>query len=98
MILRVVIERNVLDSLRALSPATKRRVKAGLAELSHDPNPPGPAGNIKRLDAPGFGEPVFRLRLGDYRAVFVVRGNEVRVLRVFHREEGYEWLRRLRLD
>jgi mRNA-degrading endonuclease RelE of RelBE toxin-antitoxin system len=84
--------------MRALAPGVKRKVKVALAELAKEPNPPGPTGNLKRLDTPGSGEPVFRARIGDYRAVYVVRGRDVRVLRLFHREEGYDWLRRLRLD
>lgn len=87
-----------MQTLRTFAPSTKRKVKAALAELADEPNPPGPRGLIKRLDAPGTGEPVFRLRVGDYRAVYVVRGQEVRVLRVFHRSEGYGWIKRLRLD
>lgn len=88
----------MLQTLRTFAPSTKRIVKAGLAGLADEPNPPGQRGLIKRLDAPGSGNPVFRLRVGDYRAVYVVRGQEVRVLRVFHRSEGYKWIQRLGLD
>lgn len=96
--MRALIERNVLDTLRSFSPQTKKRVKAALAALADNPEPPGRGGTIKRLDVPGSGETVLRVRVGDHRAVYVVRGQEIRILRVFHREEGYDWLRRLRLD
>lgn len=45
------------------------------------------------LDAPGW--PVFRLRVGDWRVVFRARGEDLEVVRVFHRREGYGWLERV---
>ncbi len=95
---QVVVERTVQDQLRRLAPQTKKKIKRALSSLAEIPAPPDRTSNVKRLDAPDQGEPVYRLRIGDYRGVFVVRSTEVRVVRVFHREEGYDWLRRLKLD
>ena len=84
--------------MRTFSLLIKRRIKAALADLAKSNKPSGPHPLIKRLDAPGSGEPLFRLKVGDYRAVYVVREREIRVLRVFDRDDGYEWAKRLRLE
>ena len=94
----MILERSVVSALATLSPTSKRRVKATLADLAKSPKPAGPHALVKRLDAPGSGAAVFRLKIGDYRAVYVIRGPEIRVLRVFDRDQGYDWLKRLRLD
>jgi mRNA-degrading endonuclease RelE of RelBE toxin-antitoxin system len=54
---------------------------------------PGGGGlDIKRLRT---GEDSwFRLRVGDWRAVYRLQPASVDVLRVFHRSEGYEWIER----
>jgi len=40
------------------------------------------------LDEP----PLFRLRIGDYRAIFFVMESEVKVTEIIHRSKGYKWL------
>jgi mRNA-degrading endonuclease RelE of RelBE toxin-antitoxin system len=52
-----------------------------MRELAQDPSPRGDT--VKRLV--GFQVPTYRLRIGDYRAVFRVDVQRVRVLRVIHR-------------
>ena len=34
----------------------------------------------------------FRLRMGDYRAIYVVDGDRVLVARILPRSKAYEWL------
>lgn len=50
--------------------------------------------NIKVLHAPAGG-PVYRLRVGEWRAGFLIRGGRIDVVRILHRSEGYGWLDRL---
>ncbi len=88
----------MISTLATFAAPAKRRVKLALAELAKSEKPGGPNVLIKRLDAPGSGEAIFRLKIGDYRAVYVIRGPEIRVLRVFDRDDGYAWAKRLRLD
>lgn len=42
----------------------------------------------KRLSNPALGE--WRFRVGDYRIIFDLNGNEIQVLKVAHRNEVYE--------
>ncbi len=46
--------------------------------------------DFKRLDAsPGIA--IFRVRVGDWRIAYTI-DEDVVVLRVFHRRDGYGWL------
>ncbi|MFO7837718.1 MAG: hypothetical protein R6V83_13830 [Candidatus Thorarchaeota archaeon] len=36
--------------------------------------------------------PLCRLRIGDYRAIYFVDGEEVKVTQMIHRNKGYKWL------
>lgn len=94
----VTLEREVLESLSLLPPASKRALKAALKSLETDPSPGAHEGRMKRMDASRSGNPVFRLKVGDYRIVFVVTATEIRVVRAFHRSEGYDWMKRLGFD
>jgi mRNA interferase RelE/StbE len=67
--------------LATLSVEVALRIAKKMRELAQDPSPRGDT--VKRLV--GFQVPTYRLRIGDYRAVFRVDGMQVRVLRVIHR-------------
>ena len=81
-----------------MAPTTKKKIRRRVSEPTSVPAPPDRMTGVKRLDHPEQKEPVDRLRLGDHRAVFVVRSTEVRVLRVFHRAYGHGRLDRMDLD
>jgi mRNA interferase RelE/StbE len=49
-------------------------------------------GDLKRLRGVNRGPDLFRLRIGNYRVVFELTAAQVRVTRIFHRGEGYDWL------
>lgn len=80
----------VAPSLRNLSPAVKKRVKAALRLLAEDPSGTSNGLDVKRLDTDP-GHPMYRLRLGDWRVAFAV-DEAIVVLRLFHRRDGYGWL------
>jgi mRNA interferase RelE/StbE len=77
---------------RRLPPTTKQAVKAGLRLLREDPFETNPNADIMLLDGSPGEEPVYRLRVGNWRVVFTRDGATVKVIRIFHREEGYDWL------
>jgi mRNA-degrading endonuclease RelE of RelBE toxin-antitoxin system len=81
--------------VRALPPQVRARLKKALARLAADPH--GRKGlDVKRLRSPQLPEPVYRVRVGGWRAVYLVRGSTVAVVRVFARDEGYGWMERFR--
>lgn len=72
-----------LRELDAAPESLQLRIALKIKRLSGDPLPRGAP--VKRLQ--GFEAPVFRLRIGDYRAVFVVEEKRIVVLRIIHRRE-----------
>ena len=77
--------------LQTLSADVALRISKKMRELANDPWPHGDT--IKRLQ--GLHAPTYRLRIGDYRAVFRIDERRVRVLRVVHRSELARALRDL---
>jgi mRNA-degrading endonuclease RelE of RelBE toxin-antitoxin system len=78
--------------VRTLPPPAKRRMRAALDVLAKDPFD-------KRLDvrqlAVDGGQPVHRMRVGDFRVAYVLDGRTTYITRIFHRRDGYGWLERL---
>jgi mRNA interferase RelE/StbE len=74
-----------LRELRKLDKPIARRVLTAVTKLGRDPRPPG----VRAL----MGQPsgTMRLRIGDYRVVYVVRDDLilVTVVRIAHRREVY---------
>jgi mRNA interferase RelE/StbE len=74
-----------LRELRKLDKPLARRVLAAVTKLGLDPRPPG----VRAL----MGQPpgTMRLRIGDYRVVYVIQDDLilVTVVRVAHRREVY---------
>ncbi len=76
--------------LRHLAPEPKRRLRAAFRLLGEDPSGVTHDLDVKRLDTDP-GQPMYRLRVGVWRAAFTV-DEDVVVLRIFHRRDGYAWL------
>ena len=73
-----------------MAPQRKRRVKQTLKDIGAHPMNRGGKLDFKRFDSnPGIA--VFRVRVGDWRIAYTV-DDEVVVLRVFHRSDGYGWV------
>lgn len=90
---RLTIDAAALALLRSLAPQPKRAVRAAIDLLQEDPRARGL--DWKRLETAGTSEPLYRLRVGDYRVVYHIGEATTRVIRIFHRREGYRWLQRL---
>lgn len=87
MTYRVTVSETATRQLRKLSEKDKRRVIRGLDVLRENPFRPRPKADIRPLEAT---EPrKYRLRIGEYRAVYAVLGNEVRTIEVFILGRGY---------
>ena len=88
---RVLLSQTAVSQLGLLSPKQKIRVKEALLNLEENPFRRRSSADIKKLvtsDEP----PLSRLRIGDYRAIYFVLKNEVRVTEIIHRSKGYKWL------
>lgn len=81
------------EFIASLPPTVKKAARAALGLLDGDPRARGL--DWKRLETAATIDHVYRVRVGDYRIAYVLRGAQTRVVRVFHRREGYRWLERL---
>lgn len=70
-----------LKDLKAISKQDARRIVARVAALRNDL-----AGDVKRLT--DF-TPEYRLRVGDFRALFEIEGNKVVIYRIVNRKDAY---------
>jgi len=66
-----------------LSSDVAARITRKMAELERHPFPRGDT--VKQLQ--GYEPPMYRLRIGDYRAIYRIYGTTILVLRVVHRSE-----------
>jgi mRNA interferase RelE/StbE len=88
---RVEVSETVCRALAGLDAKAVSRIKSALNELSSDPFMPRPKADIKKLH--GFEKPaLYRLRIGDYRAIYFVIDGAVKVTDVITRNKGYAWL------
>ncbi len=88
---RVLLSESAVSQLSLLDGKQKSRVRKALFTLEDDPFRRRSGTDIKRLLTPS--EPaLFRLRIGDYRAIYFVIDQEVRVTEIIHRSKGYKWL------
>jgi len=88
---RILLSQTTVSQLSLLNSKQKKRVKDALLKLEDSPFRRRSGVDIKKLvtlDEP----PLFRLRIGDYRAIFFVMESEVKVTEIIHRSKGYKWL------
>lgn len=89
---RLVYEQGVLEELQSFPPGPRAALREALNLLrKHDGDRP-PGLDVKRLQG---ATPHFRVKVGAYRIVYARHQKAHRVLKVFHRSEGYGWLERL---
>ena len=79
---RLVYTHRAIRDIAALDPKIKERIGLQLLRLSDEP-----LRHAERLVHTSLGS--FRFRIGDYRVVFDLEGDEIVVLRVGHRREIY---------
>lgn len=88
---KVLLSETAAKSLQAIYPHISEGIKSHLKELEIDPFRARPKADIKVLH--GFEKPhLFRIRIGEYRAVYFVVGDDVKVTEIIHRGKGYKWL------
>ncbi len=78
-----VYTRRAERDIKKLESSTKERVGKALLRYSEQP-----LKFAEKLSDSILGE--YRFRVGDYRVIFDIKGNEIVVLRVGHRREIYK--------
>ena len=79
---RLVYTRRAERDIKKLDPVVKRQIAGAVVKLENDP-----IGSSERLVEPTIG--TYRFRVGEYRVIFDLEGQDIVVLRVGHRREIY---------
>lgn len=87
MTFRVTLSETAVRQLRRLPKDTRNRIGRALRVLEEDPFRPRPKADIRVIE--GIEPRKYRLRIGEYRAIYAVVKDEVRVIEVFIRGRGY---------
>jgi len=86
---QVRLHREVVKTLSRLRPELRLRIIRAMRNLQKDPFQSRSGADIARLRGTKGRQDLFRLRVGDYRAIYAVEDNVVYVTDLFHRERGY---------
>jgi mRNA interferase RelE/StbE len=81
---RVILLAGAAKALGKLPAAERQRNASKLGAYAADPS--ALASSVKALS----GQPEWRLRIGDYRAIFRLDGDTVVVTKIGHRRDVYE--------
>lgn len=90
--MRVRLDPEAAEVVRDLPTPVKARIKKAVAHLAKDPFGHAGTPGIRKLQSSAG--TVYRLKVGAWRVAYQVKGDEVRVLHVFPREDGYGWMAR----
>jgi mRNA-degrading endonuclease RelE of RelBE toxin-antitoxin system len=86
----VFLSKEATKQLHALPKDRQDNIKKHLRELESEPYRARPNADIKKLFT--HDKELYRLRAGDYRAVYFIEGKSVIVTEIFHRSKGYDWI------
>ena len=84
----MVLSQTALKHLAEVGAKDEARIRRGFSQLEADPYRPRPGADIKKLV--GVDPPLYRLRVGDWRALFFIEGNQVKVTSIRRRENAYD--------
>ena len=87
---RVLLSETAMRQLQNLPANLQKRIKRSLAGLEEDSFRSRAKVHIKKLMGPK--KIYYRLRIGDYRVVYVIEDKNVKVAKIFHRSAGYDWI------
>jgi mRNA interferase RelE/StbE len=79
---QVFYEKEALKELENLEPSLSRRIVDKIDKMSDNPS----SCDIKKLK----GSEDFRLRVGDWRIIFIFEENIIKILKIGHRKHIYD--------
>ena len=86
----VLVSETARKELNDLKKGDRERVRAKLKELGEDPFNSQNRLGVKKLS--GTKRLYYRLRIGIFRAIYFIEGNNIKVVRVATRSDVYSWL------
>lgn len=88
---KVFLSKTALSQSNSLNIKLKNRIKNGIRNLENGPSLSRSGADIKKLLSKN-NSPLYRLRIGDYRIIFFVIDQDVKVTEIIPRKKGYKWL------
>ena len=83
----VLLSTPAQKQFNSLDGTVRERIKKALRKLAETGT-----GDTKRLMGVKGREILIRSRIGDYRVVYKEEPDAIRVIQIFHRGKGYDWL------
>lgn len=90
--MKVRLDPEAAEIVRDLPTPVKARIKKAVALLAKDPFGHGGTSGIRKLQSK-VGT-IHRLKVGAWRVAYQVKRDEVRIVHIFPREDGYGWMER----
>ncbi len=87
---KVLLSETAIRQYKRLSTDLQRKIKSKLVELKNDPFKPRSKADIKKLKGPK--RDYYRLRIGNYRAIYVIEGKKVKGAKILPRSHAYDWI------
>ncbi len=87
----IFLSKTASKELNSLDKTTQDRIRTALKELANNPFQSRPKADIKKLHKMSKHQ-FYRLRVGNFRAIYVIEDRTVKVTRIILRGKGYEWL------
>jgi mRNA interferase RelE/StbE len=88
---KVLLSETARRQLYELNEKQAEKIKSHLILLSENPFRRRAKADIRKLQ--GFKNPeLYRMRIGDYRAVYTISRDEIKITEIIHRGKGYKWL------
>ncbi|MCD6512000.1 MAG: type II toxin-antitoxin system RelE/ParE family toxin [Thermoplasmata archaeon] len=84
---QVLVSRTFQKQFHSLSKNLQKRIRIALKKLEEDPLKPRTNVDIKPLK--DTKPQKYRLKTGNYRIIYNVENNTVKVIELFYRERGY---------
>ncbi|TXT54647.1 MAG: hypothetical protein BAJATHORv1_60144 [Candidatus Thorarchaeota archaeon] len=88
---RVTLSATAILQLSRTSSRDQKKIRSGLKSLMGNPFPRKSRDDIIRLLTRDEYS-LFRQRIGDYRIIYFVDGNEVKVTEIIPKSKKYHWL------
>jgi mRNA interferase RelE/StbE len=86
----VLVSTTASKEFRALQKKEQDGIREKLNELAEDPYDRSNRLDTKKLS--GTKHTYFRLRVGDYRVIYYLQEETIRVVRIAIRSDAYSWL------
>lgn len=86
----VLLSETARRQLNGIPPDLRSIVRGKLSELHEDPFRSRPNADIKKLKGPK--KDYYRLRAGNYRAIYIIEEYNVKVAKILPRDRAYDWI------